>query len=175
MVGWNGSGYGWHRTRRQAAGGPSEAGSWTLADTATIVLAAVIRWELAAAFVGLKLWQQASGHRGSAFAFARERWEGLVGVTRSLISSGALPSLRMGERSMGLRGSGNRAFDRWRHAELARIEAERDRLRVAERDFAAYRDELLHAKDREDFDRFMQAQQMRSGEGRPELRRNDIG
>ena len=68
----------------------------------------------------------------------------------------------------GPRSSGNHAFDRWRHAELARIEAERDRLRGAERDFAAYRDELLHAKDRDDFERFMQARA-----SHPELRRDD--
>ncbi len=166
MVGWNGSGYGWHRARRRAAPGVSDAGGWTLADTATIVVAAMIRWELAAAFVALKLWQQASGYRGSAFSFAREKWEGLVGATRSLLAGGALPSLHVGSSGFGPRSSGNNAFDRWRRTELARIEGERERLRGAERDFAAYRDELLHAKDREDFERFMQARS-----DRPELHR----
>ena len=40
----------------------------------------------------------------------------------------------------------------------ARLDAERGKLASAERDFARYRDELLHAKDREDFDRFMRGQ-----------------
>lgn len=162
MVGWSYGGRGWQRARRQSAADLPEAGGWTLADTATIVVAVLIRWELAAAFVALKLWQQASGYRGSAFAFAREKWEGLVGATRSLLSGGALPSFHVGPRT-----SGNQAFDRWRRDELARIEAERDRLRVAESEFAAYRDELLHAKDRDDFDRFMRAR-----DARPELNRD---
>lgn len=165
MVGWNGSGYGWSRARRRSAD-LSGSGSWTLADTATIIVAVMIRWELAVAFVALKLWQQASGHRGSAFTFAREKWEGLVGTTRSLVAGGAMPSLHVGPRT-----SGNLAFDRWRRDELTRIEAERDRLRVAEHEFAAYRDELLHAKDREDFDRFMSARDGSDGDPRTELRR----
>ena len=104
----------------------------------------------------LKLWQQASGYPGSVFAFAREKWDGLVSVARSVLSGASVPSLHLGARS-----SGNQAFDAWRRTELSRIEAERERLRHAERDFAAYRDELLHAKDREDFDRFMQARDRR--------------
>ena len=170
MVGWNHGGRGWQRARRQPAPGLPGTGGWTLADTATIIVAVMLRWELAVAFVGLKLWQQASGHSGSAFAFAREKWAALVGIARSAIGGGALPSMRVGPRT-----SGNLAFDRWRGAELDRIEAERDRLRVAERDFAAYRDELLHAKDREDFDRFMQAQQGQEGGGRSKLRGSDLG
>ena len=64
---------------------------------------------------------------------------------------------------VGPRSSGNAAFDRWRTAELARLDAERGKLVSAEREFVRYRDELLHAKDREDFERFMNAR----GVGRP--------
>lgn len=54
-------------------------------------------------------------------------------------------------------GTGNMAFDEWRAAELERIEKERQRLADAEREFAAFSDELRRAKDREEFERFMQA------------------
>ena len=57
----------------------------------------------------------------------------------------------------GQTSSGNHAFDAWRRTELARIDAERAKLRTAELDFASYHDELLQAKDRDDFERFMRA------------------
>lgn len=59
------------------------------------------------------------------------------------------------------RSTGNMAFDDWRREELERIEKERQKLADAEREFAAFSDELRRAKDREEFERFMQAR--RSG------------
>lgn len=55
--------------------------------------------------------------------------------------------------------TGNMAFDEWRQAELERIEKERQRLADAEREFAAFSEELRRAKDREEFERFRQARQ----------------
>lgn len=57
--------------------------------------------------------------------------------------------------------TGNVAFDDWRKAEIERIEKEREKLADAEREFSAFVTELRRAKDREEFDRFMQAR--RSG------------
>ena len=91
------------------------------------------------------------GFQGNTLTFARDRWTWLVGATRSLSSGSIAMPFR------GLRSSGNHAFDAWRETEFARIEAERSKLRAAEREFAAYHDELMHAKDSEDFDRFMRA------------------
>lgn len=155
MGGWSDATRGgWHHVRRgETAGVPSTAGRWTAADVAVTVVTFALRWELGLAFLALKLWHQASGYQGSTFAFAREKWEGLVAVTRRLLSNTALPF----PSPLGTRSSGNHAFDAWRQTELARIEDERRKLRASERDFAAYRDELLHAKDRDDFERFMQA------------------
>jgi hypothetical protein len=153
MGGWSESTQGWHRVRRSGRADVScAAGRWTLPDFAAMAVGFAIHWELGLAVIGLKLWQQASGQTGTVFGFAREKWDGLVGATRSVLSGAAMPSFHVGPRS-----SGNHAFDSWRQSELARIEAEREKLRAAEREFAAYREELLHAKDREDFDRFMQA------------------
>jgi len=53
--------------------------------------------------------------------------------------------------------TGNMAFDDWRRAELSRIEEERRKLTEAEREFAVFSEELRRAKDREEFERFMQA------------------
>lgn len=147
---------GWRQMNRSESGRPSVMGGrWTSADIAVTVIAFMARWELGLAFLALKLWHQASGTPGSTFSFARQKWEQLVGITRGLISGRALPfSMHFGTPS-----SGNVAFDTWRRGELARIDAEREKLRVSARDFAVYRDELLHAKDREDFDRFMHSRE----------------
>ena len=59
--------------------------------------------------------------------------------------------------------TGNRAFDEWRAAELARLDEERQRLIAAEREFADYMENLRHAKDREEFERFMTERQSRQG------------
>jgi hypothetical protein len=125
---------------------------WAGPEIAVLVIAFVIRWELGLAFLALKLWHQASGEEGSVFAFARRKWEGLVAATSTLLSNGSLPFAA----NFGPKSSGNLAFDEWRQGELARIEAERQKLQAAERDFSAYREELLRARDREAFERFMQ-------------------
>ncbi len=51
--------------------------------------------------------------------------------------------------------SGNRAFDEWREAELARLEEERRKLEDAHREFAEFVENIRKAKDREEFERFM--------------------
>ena len=152
MGGWSNAARqdGWARqggTGRHASG----RRGWTPPDIAVLVGAFVIRWELGLAFLALKLWHQASGFDGSVFSFARLKWEGLVRLASGLLAHGSMPSLHFGATS-----SGNLAFDAWRRGELERIEAERRKLQVAERDFMSYRDELLQARDREAFERFMQ-------------------
>jgi hypothetical protein len=74
----------------------------------------------------------------------------------------AMPIFQMMERAFDRSpfsptGTGNMAFDDWRRAELERIERERQKLMEAEREFAAFSDELRRARDREEFERFMQA------------------
>ncbi len=153
MSGWSSARQGgWQRVRREETSLPPASGRWTSADVAALLITFYARWELGLAFLALKLWQQSSGYQGSVFAFAREKWDGLVFATRSVMSGASLPFAA----SFAQRGSGNHAFDMWRQSELARIEAERSKLRLAERDFANYRDGLLHG-DRETFERFMQA------------------
>ena len=52
--------------------------------------------------------------------------------------------------------------------ELARIEEERKKLETAQREFATYRDDLRRAKDREEFDRFMEQRRNQRPEAPPQ-------
>ena len=150
---WNTAGWGAPRGERpleRPKAGTRTPGRWTALDIGLAIGAFLLSKELCAAFVALKLWHQASNHDGSVLAFASEKWETLVRAARRLMAgrSVAMPFVS--------RTSGNHAFDAWRETELSRIEAERNKLHTAEREFAAYRDKLLYA-DRDAFDRFMQA------------------
>ena len=60
-----------------------------------------------------------------------------------------------GAAGFGMGSTGNRAFDEWRATELARLEEERQKLVAAEREFAEFMENLRHARDREEFERFM--------------------
>ena len=77
-----------------------------------------------------------------------------------------------GARSWSARSSGNLAFDEWRETELARLEEERQKLLAAEREFAAYMENLRRAKDREEFDRFMAARRNGGDTNPPQPWRN---
>jgi hypothetical protein len=64
--------------------------------------------------------------------------------------------------------AGNSAFEDWRRSEIERIERERQKLHDAEREFVTFLDELKRVKDREEFERFMQARKGWNGpEGEP--------
>jgi hypothetical protein len=54
------------------------------------------------------------------------------------------------------RDSGNSAFDGWKQAEIARLQAEFDALAERQREFEDFLLHLREAKDREEFERFMQ-------------------
>jgi hypothetical protein len=58
--------------------------------------------------------------------------------------------------------SGNQAFEEYRRATLERLEAERRKLAEEERAFADFLRELRSARDREEFDRFMQSRRQQS-------------
>jgi hypothetical protein len=58
--------------------------------------------------------------------------------------------------SFGFGGTtGNAAFDDWRREELDRLAEERRKLEEARADFEAYAQELRRARDKEEFERFM--------------------
>ena len=70
---------------------------------------------------------------------------------------GVMPFADLKDRNPFARATGNVAFDDWRRAEIERIDQERAKLAAAEREFATFVAEVRRAKDREEFDRFMNA------------------
>lgn len=57
----------------------------------------------------------------------------------------------------GFSRTGNVAFDDYREATLRRLEDERAQLEAQEREFSDFMRELRRARDKEEFDRFMQS------------------
>jgi hypothetical protein len=122
---------------------------WRGSEILAMVLGFMVFWPVGLGVIGWKMWQRRSGYPGDLFAFLREKWQSLTG-------RGGFGFAPQGWRAGPFGGStGNRAFDEWRQAELARIEQERQKLAAAEREFAEYMDNLRMAKDREEFERFM--------------------
>ncbi len=100
------------------------------------------------AFLGFKSWRR--GNRGGdAQTFAID----------NASEGGAVRPSAPWSRGRGFAGAptGNVAFDEWRAGELARLEAERRKLEDAQREFAEFVESVRKAKDREEFERFMNA------------------
>ncbi len=148
----DGAGQGRPERGREGRRRRDKSRGWTTADVVMLAVAFVARWELGLAFLALKFWHQASGYEGSTLSFARLKWNGLVMLARAAFEGRALPI----SLSFGTKSSGNLAFDAWRRGELERIAVERQKLQAAEGEFTRYRDDLLQARDREAFERFMQ-------------------
>lgn len=119
---------------------------WKPLEIAAAVFGFMLYWPLGLAVIGFKFWQRRSGYQGDLFSFGREKWETAANFRWSSFGSG------WGAMS----SSGNRAFDDWRDGELARLEEERRKLVAAEREFVDYMENLRRARDREEFERFMQ-------------------
>lgn len=127
--------------------------SWKPFEIGAMVLGFALYWPVGLAIVGWKFWQRKSGYQGDLFSFAREKWE--TAANWKFTGPGGSGFAARSWRSAGFGSSGNRAFDEWRAGELARLEEERRKLVAAEREFADFLDNLRHARDREEFDRFM--------------------
>jgi hypothetical protein len=103
----------------------------------------MIFWPIGLAVFVYKMWRRRSG-ADDLQTFVTAKWnEARASWTR--------PS----GWSWSPAGTGNAAFDQWKAAELARLEAERRKLEDAAREFAEFLDNVRHAKDREEFERFM--------------------
>lgn len=146
---------------------------WTPVEVVAMVLGFMIFWPIGLAILGWKFWQKQSGYEGDLASFSREKWEKWGERPNWAWACGGGRRHRQGwtgwsERSgFGFGSSGNRAFDEWRAAELERLEEERRKLVAAEREFAEFLDRLRHAKDREEFERFMNERRGQNG-GAPE-------
>ena len=143
------------------------ASSWRPIEIVAMVLGFVMFWPIGLAILGFKLWQMKSGHQGSLSVFAQQKademrraWPGSWASCspRRAAQGGGSPRSNSGWNP---RSTGNAAFDDWRATELARLEEERRKLEDAEREFTEHIDELRRARDREEFERFMNARRNR--------------
>jgi hypothetical protein len=130
----------WAKMRRW---GRSCATRWTLFELATMILGFMIFWPIGIAVFVYKMWQRRTG-ADDLQTFVTAKWNDARASWTGASSWGFAPA-----------ATGNRAFDQWKAAELRRLEAERRKLEDSAREFADFLETVRHAKDREEFDRFM--------------------
>ncbi len=132
---------------------------WRASELVAMILGFIVFWPVGLAILGLKIWQRRSGDTGHLVDFAqtkfRAKWDDLKSEGKMWNCGHNRAERTRGFSGFGMRSTGNTAFDDWRSAELARLEEERRKLEAAEREFADYIESLRRAKDREEFDRFM--------------------
>jgi len=131
------------------------AGSrWTPVELIAMVLGFMVYWPIGLAILGFKYWQRKTGGADlqtvatGAFRNARSA---MSGFQASAPSQWGAQNWARGFTA----STGNAAFDAWKSAELSRLEDERRRLEDAHREFSDWLDTVRKAKDREEFDRFM--------------------
>lgn len=128
-------------------GGCGPLRGWHPVEILAMVLGFAIWWPIGLAVLAWKFAQKRGYPMPDVMAAARARFSGLSGFDRE-----ARARWRPFEQT-----TGNAAFDEWRKAEMDKLEEERRKLDQAERDFAAHKEDLRRARDREEFDRFMAA------------------
>jgi len=126
----------WNTDLRHRRCGPPIRRGWEITG---IVLGFVFAWPLALAYL---VWKVA-GY--PVPAGAKDYMERTMGWTFA-------PARRAFNRT----STGNFAFEEYRQRELQRMEEERRKLDEESRAFAEFVEELKRAKDREEFDAFMQ-------------------
>ncbi|MGD0561574.1 MAG: DUF2852 domain-containing protein [Roseiarcus sp.] len=136
--------------RRRGCG----ASRWTAFELVAMILGFIVFWPIGLAILAYKFWQRKTGGEDLQ-TFATGKWN----EARSAMA-GASRSYSCGPWGRG--GSagaptGNSAFDEWRAGELARLEAERRKLEEAQREFSEFVENVRKAKDREEFEGFMNA------------------
>jgi Protein of unknown function (DUF2852) len=138
-------------------------GSWKPIEIIAMVLGFIVFWPIGMAILVAKLWQRQHADSGDLPTFIQSKWEEKVGRHWARYGCDFRRDFAGrhwdfgGDFRSGGRSSGNLAFDEWRQAELARLEEERQKLMAAEREFTEFMNNLRRAKDREEFDRFMNA------------------
>lgn len=116
-------------------------GRWTALNIVLMIIGFALFWPLGLAMLAWIIWGEeiaamAEDVRSHFRAFS-ERTQG-----------------RQGSDGFGGR-TGNAAFDEYRAQELRRLEEERRKLQAMRAEFESFLTELRHAKDQEEFDRFM--------------------
>jgi len=138
--------------------GPSR---WSAFEIIAMVLGFIVFWPIGLAILAYKFWQRRSG-AADLQTVATGAWNdaraAMTGAANSTPRPWASTPWARGF-GVGAGSTGNRAFDEWKGNELARLEAERQKLENAHREFADFLENVRKAKDREEFDRFMNERQ----------------
>lgn len=125
---------------------------WRPVEVVALVLAFAFWWPLGLALLGLKFAQRRGFRLADLGRMARERFADFGARGRDAQW-----------RPFSESTSGNSAFDDWRKTEMERLEEERRKLDAAQREFADHLDNLRRARDREEFEQFMNARRAGSG------------
>ncbi len=133
------------------------ASRWSVFEVVAMILGFIVFWPIGLAILGFKLWQRKAGYQGDLQTVAQEKWR----EARSAMSGGNW----QGRRGFYAASTGNSAFDDWKATEIARLEDERRKLQEAHREFSAFLDNIRRAKDREEFERFMNERRNRPADG----------
>ncbi len=121
--------------------GPFRSRRWTPFNTVVMILGFVLFWPLGLAMLAYIIW----GDRMTGnLATARDKMDGFG----EKFSRKRRPHYRA-------QATGNAAFDEYRSAEFARLEAERRKLDEMRAEFDEFVDNLPRAKDQKEFDKFM--------------------
>ncbi|MGD0722458.1 MAG: DUF2852 domain-containing protein [Roseiarcus sp.] len=130
---------------------------WSPFEIVAMVLGFIVFWPIGLAILFFKLWQRRSGYPGDLQTAAQEKWR----EARGMMSGAPW----QGRRGFYGPSTGNSAFDDWKAAEIARLEEERRKLQEAHREFSEFVDNIRRAKDREEFERFMNERRNRPAQG----------
>ncbi len=115
-------------------------------EIGAIVVAFVYWWPLAAAYIAWKV----AGYP------ALSELRGIAGRGLSWNTGTARSRFAAAFEAANGGSTGNLAFDAYRRSEIERLDAQRRALQEESRAFAEFVEELKRAKDREQFDAFMQ-------------------
>lgn len=121
---------------------------WSPLTIALMVVGFIVFWPLGLAVLGYILW-------GEKFGGSPEKAQAYWNKGKSWIGANKPRHHHFSNRSYGMNSSGNAAFDEYRAEQLKRLEEERARLDAEIDAFHEYMVNLNKAKDREEFDRFM--------------------
>jgi len=133
------------------------ASRWTPFEVVAMILGFIVFWPIGLAILGFKIWQRKVSYSGDLQTAAGEKWR----ETRSAMRGCGWQA----RRSFYAGSTGNMAFDEWKAGEIARLEEERRKLQEASRAFSDFVENIRRAKDREEFERFMNERRNRPTEG----------
>lgn len=120
--------------------------AWTPATIALMVIGFIVYWPLGLAMLAYIIW----GDRLDGFKKD-------VNATTDNMMNAARRGFKNLDGGSVYQSSGNTAFDEWRDRELKRLEEERRKLDAAKAEFEIHMNELRRARDRQEFERFMEA------------------